>query len=104
MTAWEWVLRIGTLLFALGGLALATFDIAAVLGADVTISKRVQTLLTGQPIWSVPLYALVGFVVGVAIHFEVASFNPYVTMFLPTAFGAILGLIIAGARKPGQGL
>lgn len=99
MSPWEWVLRIGAILFALGSFVLATFDIAAVFGADVTISHRVQVFLAANPAWSIPLYALVGFVIGVAIHFEVASFNPYITIFLPIIVGALAGAIIAAARR-----
>lgn len=102
MTAWEWVLRIGAALFALGVLTLSGFDIAAAFGADVTISHRVQTFLNNAPFWSIPLYAAVGFVAGLAVHFEVASFNPYVTMFMPAAVGAVVGLVIALVRNIGK--
>lgn len=99
---WDNVLRIGEVLFFSGILLLLVFDVGAVFGLSTTISSRIQQYIYKYPIVSIPLYSVVGFVTGLAIHFEIASLNPYIILSLMTFIGIGLGTIIYLLRKSGQ--
>ena len=101
---WDNILRIGEILFFSGVLLLLIFDIGAVFGLSTTISSRIQQYINKWPIISIPLYAVVGFITGLAIHFEIASINPYFILSFMTIVGIGIGLAIYTLRKPGQGL
>jgi len=101
MTFWDWLLAIAASLWLLATFALGVFDVSTIFGTDKSISKRIQDWIRNNPALSILNCAVAGFILGLAVHFEVQTVNYYLIEVIATAFGTVVGIVIWRLRKPG---
>ncbi len=67
-----------------------------------TISLRIQYFIRDNPALSILEGAVLGFLVGLFLHFQIETWNYYWVEIASTIPGVVLGIIIWRLRKKGQ--